>query len=227
MAPMILRWFLVSLIFVSSALGGFRTTHEASATTFTNWINVWAPFSGTWNLGNNAPPESHHKPWGGDWSVDYYKTAGNTGYFGISNSNSGNANGWMYSGEGAATSCSGGYWAGYRYKLHVYDDYDNRGWVVIAHVDATDSLGSSYFLPTATVINPWTFVGRTYWWDSSLCYQVTTNAGNHWHFEMKNAIDNKACYSYSGQSNLSLSTSNTLGAVGSNATWTPPYCGGP
>lgn len=218
----------ISAIFALSFAAVVAIGSSERVSAFTNWINVWAPFNGTWNLGDQAPPENHAHPWGGDFATDYYKAPGNTGYFGISNSNSGNANGWIYANDGGNSSCSGSAWAGYSYKIQVYDDYQNRGWVLLAHVDATDSQGSTYFLPEQTVIDPWDFVGRTKFWTyNDPCWKVTTNAGVHWHVEMKNAIANYACYSYAYESDKALTTSDTLGAVGSNATWSPPYCGGP
>ncbi len=215
---------LVAVIFAFTVRG------DASANHYTNWMNIWAPFSGIWNPfdDDDVDPENHHTPWGGDWATDYYKTPGNTGYLGVTNSNSGTAYGYIYDGGNDQSSCDEWWdWAGYAITIQIYDDYLNRGWLVYAHVDATDSLNSSYFVPEETQLYPWYFVGRTKQWTNSDCWQVTTSSGVHWHVEMNNSGTHNACYSYEQQVNLSLTTGDTLGAVGSNASWSPPYCGGP
>lgn len=221
----------LALFIVLVTSGAFRPI-TTDAGHFTNWINVFAPFYGTWNPsdistpGGWAPPESHHTPWGGNWAIDYYKPGGNTGYLLVSNSNSGAGYGYMYSGATQGSCLNPMYYAGLSYKIQLYDDYSNRGWLLFAHVDPTDSGGDPYQVPEQQALSTETFIGRTRFWSQSDCYDVSNSAGVHWHVEMSQPTHN-ACYSYAYTTDLALTTSDALGAVGSNATWTPPYCGGP
>lgn len=103
-----------------------------SAGHFTTWIHARAPFAGVWNYDNNAPPATHHTPWGGDWAVDYYKTSGTYGYYRATFSGGG---GYPYAAV-ASNGSSGGdpnVWAGRAYVLSLYEPGQTyRGWYTIA-----------------------------------------------------------------------------------------------
>jgi hypothetical protein len=67
---------VVGVLFVFAlslgTFGAFSSRH-ASAGHHLWWVEVRAPFSGTWNLNNWANPASHPiGQWAGDWATDYY-----------------------------------------------------------------------------------------------------------------------------------------------------------
>jgi hypothetical protein len=195
----------------------------ARASHFTNWLDIYAPFSGYWNKSicpdpsdpyspQCAAPQDHHILWYGDWSTDFYQWPGAAGAFRIGNSNGGTAYGSVAS---RGSSCMGSTWAGYAYTINVYDGSGQRGFYVLAHVADSDGFGTSYVLSPGAAIYNGGLVGWTAYWGTSSCYNVSNFDGVHWHVEMGQPV-HYACW-HPWASGSSVSTADTLGAVGSNA----------
>lgn len=58
---------------------------------YSNWLNIFAPYNGTWNKYGyipqyNVDPAVHHHPFGGQWGTDYYAPHGTAAGFRLANS---------------------------------------------------------------------------------------------------------------------------------------------
>jgi hypothetical protein len=191
----------------------------ASASHFTHWILIRAPFSGYWDRFGIAHPSYHQTHFGGDWGVDFYQLPGTGGTFFIANSNGLSSYGVVGSRGGT---CRQGLWAGYAYRFDLYDSTGYRGWYLTAHVSETNGMGQSYLLQPGSYMYNGNFIGWTAQYPNSDCYQVDTASGVHWHIEAYQP-SHYACY-FPYSSGTYLSAGQDMGAVGSNATYAKAPC---
>lgn len=155
------------------------------------WVGVGTPYSGHWDRFGFAHPSSHHRPWGGEWATDFYAPPGTPGAF-YSSTASGAAWGLVARLGGSCGNAQ--YWAGYVVIVDVHDDSGRRGWVAYAHVQ--DTWGGTWYRPgVGQLLTNGSGLGWTDRWPTSPCYQVTNDAGVHWHLELWQVKGNPPTYS--------------------------------
>ena len=225
-ASRLLGLLIASILIVWVALLGAR--HIAFASHSQSYVFPGAPYSGTWNLGNNAPPSTHHRPWVGDWAVDYYQSPGVQGNF-YAASNDGTASGIVTKGSSCLSPSD---WAGWAYKFQVQNNSGNRGWYLLAHVSdygPPNPLGPPYQLADNQTVTNGTLVGWTAYWGGGsgvgTCYQVNFASSNHFHVEMKNstAVGHTSCY-YDWGISRQMTVTDWMGILGANTTTAPTAC---
>lgn len=92
----------------------------------------------------------------------------------------------------------------------------------VVHV-ANSNGGAPYSLYVGQVLYNGAHLGWTAWWPSGgSCYQVANAEGVHLHLEMGQGVHSACFPQYQPATNLSVW--DFIGAVGSNATWSPPHC---
>lgn len=205
-----------------------------SASHSESYVFPGAPYSGTWNLGNYAPPASHHRPWAGNWATDFYQVQYTQGILRLV-SNDGTPYAIMSSRTNSCRFESD--YAGEAYKFDVYDSSGNRGWLEYAHVSNWDPVGyQTYYIVNGNVLVNGSLVGWVAYWgmgqgvpagvpSDQKCYDVSFNSSNHWHVEMKNspAVGHNSCY-YNYPSSDPRGAGDWLGIAGANTTTAPAPC---
>lgn len=171
--------------------------------------------------GSGTTPPTHHRPYGGDWGLDFYAVPWTAGRFWTTHSAGLSKYGKIAANFSACL--SPGDSAGLAYKIDIYDSTGKRGRYIQAHVNPFDSFGSPYMLPIGTTLGNGALLGHTYQFAYSGCYQVMTTAGVHWHLEMSNlggvpTPSHRACWWPTYSLGGSVSYTSALGAIGSNAT---------
>lgn len=208
------KFALYTTLLAAAVFGSSGPLHSQNATAshFTNWLEIRAPYAGYWDRFGFTRPQTHHTPWNGNWATDYYAAPGANGAFRIVNSNGGTAYGTVAS---RGSSCAGSTWAGFAYTFSIYDGSGYRGWYVTAHVADTAPGGWSYLLQPGQAVYNGTHIGQTAFWGKSSCYEVDTFECVHWHIEMQQPTHYSCWFPWSAGSYLQIT--NGLGAVGSNA----------
>jgi hypothetical protein len=180
-----------------------------------SWVTVMAPFNGTWNRNNWAPPQTHPPVDPPDWSTDYYATAGTSGNW-YSQQSGGS---WSTAIIQRTHACNAGAytWAGYRYKLTLTDPSGYLGYWQYVHVHPVGSLGNIVW-GDGSSISQGGLLGYTHQYPNRgiNCWDVSTDLGVHWHIEGWNNHNWSCFYPWAHSSNLTKQTSG-LGAVGANA----------
>lgn len=208
---------LAAVVLVGFALlGSLRLTQAGH---FTHWMMPGAPWSGQWSLTEH--PSYHHRPYGGDWAVDYYQVPGTQGRFYISSSAGYSSYGII---EARGPACTNpNLWAGEYYQIGVYDSVlGRRGWYLVAHFSPyapSDPWNPWYWTVGATIYSGSTLGWTEYWGGGQgvgSCYVVNYLTSNHWHIEMQQPTHYACFFPYTSGQWLNAAT--TLGAVGSNAT---------
>ncbi len=208
-------------------------TYNAEASHSESYVFPGAPFSGYYNLGNNAPPSSHHRPWGGHWATDFYHTSGVEGKLWIATND-----GTTYAVVAAkGSSCTGNAWAGWAYKFDLRNASGSRGWYLLAHVSdiGMDPFNPYQLYQGQSVTNGAT-VGWVAFWGSGAgvpagvppaqqCYAVNYDSSNHFHVEMGQSIgaNHYACY-YTYSASQYVWAQDYLGIAGANTSSYPSAC---
>ena len=75
------KFALYTTLLAAAVLGSSGLLHSQNATAshFTNWLEIRSPYAGYWDRFGIAPPSTHHTPWSGDWGTDYYAAPGANG----------------------------------------------------------------------------------------------------------------------------------------------------
>lgn len=227
-----LKPLLAILACASVTLGPM--TRDVSASHSESYVFPGAPYNGTWNLNNNAPPSSHHRPWGGHWATDYYQVQFTQGIL------------WLATNRGTpvaimsdrTNSCSNpNDYAGEAYRFDPYNAGGNRGFIEYAHVSNWDPVYyQEYPISEQQQLGSGALVGWVAYWGlgsgvpagvdpEDQCYAVYTDSGNHWHAEMGQSIGagHYSCY-YNYPSSYPLYGQDWLGIAGANSTSYPTTC---
>jgi len=209
-------------IVLATAISPFMPS--VSAGHFTSWMYAKAPFNGSWNKFGSTPPASHYRAYGGDWAVDYYQTQSFAippiwGYLNLDSSTYTSGLSAQVSQVGSA--CAGSNWAGYKIRYDTYDPTGYRGWYLVSHVN--DNNGEYTYQPDLWEwFSSHAFIGWTYQWSYSSCYQVTNPGGVHWHIESWQPT-HFACF-FPWASAAALDMYDNITAIGSNATSSGSAC---
>lgn len=194
----------------------------------THWVLGGAPFTGRWGFTGDTStiPPNHHRPYGGDWAVDFYQVPFTHGHFRVTHS-AGLAR-WGRVVANRPACADPAVDGGRVYRIDVHDSTGRRGQYIISHVWPHDQFGQPFTLPVNTTLGDGAFLGQTYRFAYSSCYRVRTDAGVHWHLEMSNmgaAIPtHNACYFPTHSLGATVQQGAALGAIGSNAIGTNQPC---
>lgn len=193
-----------------------------------------APFSGTWNLANYAPPystdpynPSHHTPWNGNWATDFYQVQFTQGILYMV-SNDGTPQATMFR---RSNSClDPNQYAGEAYEFNLSNSSGVRGKLVYAHVSNWDPVNyQEYPIIQGQVLGNGALVGWVAYWGVGYgvgeCYKVYTDEGNHFHVEMGNSalVGHLSCY-YPYVPSAYRYAGDYLGIAGANTTSEPETC---
>ncbi len=173
-------------VLVTIAAAAFTATAGAHHAPSLPAVNVQPPFSGYWDRFGYAPPSSHHIVYGGDWSVDMYRSPGSTV----------RVRAWPVSQQGGVAyriaevrrACGSGVYShgGNRVKVDFHYAGKHIGHAWYAHL-ANVAVAPGQWVPHGALL------GYTARFTYSSCYKVTSDAGVHVHFEL---FSNRhyACY---------------------------------
>lgn len=241
------RW-IIGLIAGGGLILAAGLNDSAQAGHSQSYVFPGSPFNGTWALGGYADPDFHHRPWGGDIATDYYQVQYTRGYFWPWTNYGYGANGGGYGVVASkGTSCSNpNVWAGWAYKINLYNPGGHRGWALFAHVS---EYGPYYWMPSDQQF--W-YVGNTVTWGSTVgwtaywgsgqgvppdvpsdqkCYDLSYPSSNHFHVELGQrngsawivGASHYACF-YGYSNGQYLYSQDYLGVTGANASTERATC---
>ena len=207
----------------------------ASASHSQSYVFPGAPYSGTWNLGNNVPPEGaymvdpHHRLWGGSWATDFFKEQYTIGHLYLATND-----GSPYAIMAQRTPSCGNpnLYAGEAYKFDLYNASGRRGFVEYAHVSNWDPQNyQEWALTNGQYMGPSAIIGWTAWWGGpgtngvGTCYEVRYPGSVHWHVETANdpSVGHYSCH-YPPNAEVYRYAGDWLGIAGANTTSAPAQC---
>ena len=149
-------------------------------------VIVQPPFSGSWDRFGLAGASYHHRPFGGDWSVDVYRAPASTV----------RVRAWPESRQGSVayfvrevrqSSCRDpANWAGKAVKVEFHYGGHNVGYAWYAHLDNVQVRALTW-IPHGALLG---YTGR---YPRTRCYDVSNDSGTHVHFELA-SNRHYACY---------------------------------
>ena len=142
------------------------------------------PFTGGYARHPTTHPSTHHRPYGGNLSVDLYAQEGTAVRVRVLNP-TGTLE--VRVARVYPTPTNSGLNCGTNVKLNILVDGQVIGWVQYGHLDEVNVQGGQ------TIANG-TILGVLRWWPRSAdCYDVISANGVHTHFEVRNQ-SNASCY---------------------------------
>lgn len=199
---------------------------DAKASHYVNPDYVIVPFTGTWANASDSDtwPWIHHLAYGGDWSIDYYASAGTSGIYDPAPSNGGSMTGTVVAFQVACANPM--YNGGWRYSVDVNNSISGtRGYVTYAHVDPINPADGLFYTwggpgsPVPDVAE----LGWTQQFPYSSCYAVSFPSGVHWHLEGYQ-YTHYSCWEGWGVGTVLNKFSSVYTRIGSNATGIRQAC---
>ncbi|MGH7158083.1 MAG: FG-GAP repeat domain-containing protein [Candidatus Saccharimonadales bacterium] len=171
---------LIAIGATALAVGILSPPEDKAHASTNKYVEVGMPFAGRWGSSASGQANSHARWSGGQFAQDIFE---NDEEVKLNVTNPGNG-ALSFAWAGNWDSCNGKAGKGVRIAIKV--DNEKVGEVVYSHLDQAVTSGD---------INNNMVLGKTKKWDTvDGCWEVSTDAGVHTHFEAKSDTGNFACY---------------------------------